>query len=178
MITSRKVYMETSCFVEIAKHALGTGSEQWKTDIWHLHELLKAGRDGKVKILTSTLTIAECQHAEEPGSDGIPSDIVKSVFKKFLTSGQYVELIQDTILVAESARNLRWVHGIAMKGADAIHAASAMELSCDEFLSFDQHFHRKKTQFDAIAVRVCMPRNTTCLPMEYRQEKLLLPSGE
>jgi len=170
--TIRKIYIETSCFVEMAKHAVGGGWPERTSDIWHLKKLLQAGRDGKIQILTATLTIAECQHAEE-SSDGMPSAAVKTIFKNLLMSGQYITLIQDTALVAERARNLRWVHGICMSGPDSVHAASALELSCDEFLSFDRTFHKKKKQLEEIAVRVCLPHNTQCLPDEYRQDGLL-----
>lgn len=173
MEISRKIYIETSCFIELAKYSIGTGDQGRSSDIWHLKNLLQAGKDGKVKIFTAMLTIAECQHAEEPSSDGMPSDVVKTAFKNLLISGQYLSLIQDTILVAERACNLRWAHGICMGGPDSLHAASALELSCDEFLTFDRHFHKKKTEFDAIGLRVCMPRNTLCLPDEYRQENFL-----
>jgi hypothetical protein len=76
-------------------------------------------------------------------------------------------------LVAERARNLRWVHGICLRGPDSLHAASAMELSCDEFLSFDAKFHRHKKELDDIAVHVRLPRHTACLPDKYRQSGLL-----
>ena len=39
----------------------------------------------EIEVLTSTLSIAECQHAH-----GTVSDEVKSLFKRFLTSGHYV----------------------------------------------------------------------------------------
>lgn len=174
MATSRKIYIETSCFVEVAKHAIGSSDPRRDADIWHLKNLLQAGKDGEVQILTATLTIAECQHAGEPSSDGIPGDATKTLFKNFLMSGQYLSLIQDTVLVAERARNLRWVHRICLSGPDAIHAASALELSCDEFLSFDKQFHKKKKELEEIALSVRLPRNTLCLPDKYRQEKLEL----
>ena len=144
----RSIYIETTCFIEMAKHAIGGGDPNRSMDIWHLKKLLQASKDGEIEILTATLTIAECQHAEEPSTDGMPSDTVKTVFKNLLMSGQYVALVQDTPLVAERARNLRWVHGICMSGPDSVHAASALELECEEFLSFDRVFHKKKQQFE------------------------------
>jgi hypothetical protein len=122
--------------------------------------LLQAAKDGKLEIYTATLTVAECQRAEEPSTTGMPADDVKTLFKKFLTSGQYLSLIQDTILVAEQAGNLRWVHGICLSGPDSIHVASYMELKCDEFLRFDTAFHKKKAQLDNVAVKVRMPRTS------------------
>ena len=74
--------------------------------------------------------------------------------------------------MAERARNLRWVHGICMGGPDSLHVGSAMELSCDEFLSFDRTFHKKKQELDRLGLRVCLQRDTLYLPNEYRQDEL------
>ncbi len=49
------------------------------------------------------------------------------------------------------------------------------KLSCDEFLSFDAAFHRRKADLDTIALKVCLPKNTEYLPSEYRQN--ILESG-
>src|SRR5947208_2192260 len=98
--------------------------------------MLRASRDGKVEVLTSTLSIAECTHA-----GGNYSEDVRNLFRKVLTSGQYVILIQDTILVAERARDLRWVHNVSFKGADSIHIASALDQNCGEFVTFDGKMH-------------------------------------
>lgn len=75
----------------MAKHAIGTHPPTRENDIWHLKKLLEAARDGDINIVTSSLTIAECQHA-----DGITDNRVQKLFKGLLTSGQYVQLVQDT----------------------------------------------------------------------------------
>jgi hypothetical protein len=82
-----KLYIESTCFIEMAKHAIGSGNPARDLDMWHLKTLLQAGKDGKLEIFTAVLTIAEWQHAEEPSSTGIPSDPVKTLFKNFLSSG-------------------------------------------------------------------------------------------
>jgi predicted nucleic acid-binding protein len=170
---TQKVYIETSCFIEIAKHKIGVGNPSRNEDVAALKRLLELAKDGTITAYTATLTIAECQHAEEPSSDGIPSDEVKRAFRDFLSSGQYVILIQDTVLVAERARNLRWVHGICLAGPDAVHAASSLELACDEFLSFDHKFHKNKGRLERIAISVRLPRNTKCIPVDPEPEPAL-----
>ena len=51
---------------------------------------------------------------------------------------------------------------------DAVHVASAMEMSCDEFLSFDQRLHRNKVKLDAVAVCVKLPSNSVGLLQSQR----------
>jgi len=68
---------------------------------------------------------------------------------------------------------LRWVHGLRFGGADAIHLASAMELKCDEFLTWDERPHANSTALNDLALPVRFPRDTHCLPDEYRQQQLI-----
>lgn len=159
--------MDSCCFIELALQTTGRHETNREDDLWHLKELLNASSDGEIEVLTSTLSIAECAHAK-----GDVSDDVKSLFKRFLTSGRYIFLVQDSLLVAERARNLRWVHGLALSGADSIHIASALELKCDEFLTWDERLHANATALDSLALPVRVPRNTSYLPDAYRQQRI------
>src|SRR5208282_5924774 len=166
--TKPKVYMDSCCFIELALESVGKHDTDRDNDLWFLKELLNASRDEQIEVLTSTLSIAECAHAK-----GEVSDDVKSLFKRFLTSGRYVFLVQDSILVAEKARDLRWAHGLCFGGADAIHLASAMELKCNEFLTWDERPHANGDALNDLALPVRFPRDTQCLPDEYRQQQLI-----
>ena len=156
--------MDSCCFIELALQVIGENHGERGKDIWFLQQLLNAALDGEIEILTSTLSLAECTHAK-----GNISGDVKSLFKRFLTSGQYVLLIQDSVLVGEKARNLRWVHGLSFRGADSIHLASAMELKCEEFLTWDNKLHKQASELDDLALPIRFPRDTHCLPDSYRQ---------
>ena len=170
MPSKPKLYMDSCCFIELALQVVGKGEPSRENDLWFLKQLLNAAFDEEVEILTSTLSIAECSHAK-----GDVSDEVKSLFKRFLTSGRYVLLIQDSILVAEKARNLRWAHGLNFGGADSIHLASAMELKCEEFLTWDSRPHAHAAALNDLALAVRFPRDTRCLPDRYRQHLLISP---
>jgi hypothetical protein len=163
--------MDSCCFIELALESLGKSDAERQNDLWFLKELLNAAFDQEIEVLTSTLSIAECSHAK-----GDVSEDVKSLFRRLLTSGRYVFLIQDSVLVAEKARNLRWAHGLSFGGADSIHIASAMELRCDEFLTWDNRPHANATALDDLALPIRLPRNTHCLPDQYRQQQLVPPS--
>jgi predicted nucleic acid-binding protein len=160
--------MDSCCFIELAVQSIGKHEADRENDLWFLKALLNAAYDEEIEVLTTTLTIAECSHAKQDVSED-----VKTLFKKFLTSGRYVFLVQDSVLVAEKARNLRWVHGLTLGGADSIHIASALELKCDEFLTWDKKIHDNAVALNELALAVRFPRDTGCLPDSYRQ--LLIP---
>jgi hypothetical protein len=162
--------MDACCFIELALQVIGKCETERENDIWFLKELLNAAFDEEIEVLTSTLSIAECSHAK-----GDISDDVKALFRRFLTSGRYVFLIQDSVIVAEKARNLRWVHGLCFGGADSIHLASAMELRCEEFLTWDSQPHAHAKALNDLALSVRFPHDTRCLPDRYRQLHIPIP---
>jgi hypothetical protein len=83
-----KVYLDSCCFIELALQAVGKNDSGRDNDLRFLKELLNAAFAEEIDVLTSTLSIAECSHAK-----GDVSEDVKSLFKRFLTSGRYVFLI-------------------------------------------------------------------------------------
>jgi hypothetical protein len=87
-------------------------------------------------------------------------------------SGQYVQIIQPTPFIAADARDLRWVHGLTLRGADALHVASGLFLKSTEFLTTDEKITKSATAIGALGMRVTTPSKTACLPMKYRQEEI------
>lgn len=166
-MSAPKTYIETCPFIDMAKKEVGTLPSDREDDVWFCKQLLKAHRAGEVHLYTSSLTIAECQHA-----DHIFDERVQTLFKKILTSGQYIFLVQDSILVAERARDMRWKHGLSFKGADAIHLASALEVGCTEFVSADGRYFaepRKSDIFNKLGIRVIKAHESINLPEHYKQ---------
>jgi predicted nucleic acid-binding protein len=170
-------YIDSCCYIDMVKTEVGKALlEPRERNVWFLKRLLEAHRDREVDPFTSTLTIAECSH----GGDGDISKTVKSAFTRLLMSGQYVKLVQLTPFIAVDARDLRWNHGLTLRGADAVHVASALAMKCVEFLTSDSRFDRLNQLSGAlskIGLAVRNGRDTTCLPSKYRQEKLELPSA-
>lgn len=165
----RRAYIDACCFIDMVKTETGkTLASEKNADVWHLKRLLEANRDGQVALFTSTLSIAECTH----GGDGDIGPEVKSIFNRLLLSGQYVRLVQITPFIAQDARDLRWTHGISLKGADSIHVASALEMKCEEFLSADGKLMRigaEGGRLSRFGLYVKPGRDTACLPARYRQ---------
>ncbi len=172
MSNGQKVYLDACCFIDMVKtHIKKTLENDRELDVWHLKRLLEAHRDKEIEIFTSTLSIAECSH----GGDGDISPAVKSEFTRLLMSGQYVRLVQLTPFIAIDARDLRWAHGIPLRGADSIHIASALAMKCDEFLSANGRLNRLNlvnTTLAKLGLHVRSGRDTQCLPEKYRQLSL------
>lgn len=130
-----------------------------------MERLLKAANNEEISLFTSSISVAECVSAgDDWGND------VQEFFIGVLTSGRMFKLVQDTIFVAELARDLRWKHNIKLKGMDAIHVASALESKCTEFLTWDSDMGSTKAQFlSDQGVSVIIPSATKLLPPLYEK---------
>ncbi len=138
-----------------------------------MDRLIQAAKRQAIELFTSTLTIAECTHVNDPQKD----KEAQRFFLGLLASGKSgFALVQPTVAIAQEARNLRWIHGLALKGADAIHVASALTMKCDELITTDAKGLLKRADaLTSLNLRVCRPSGTKLLPSEFRQENLALP---
>lgn len=172
MADKSSVYLDACCFIDVVKFDVNAHLDETKAnEVWYIKKLLQAHRDREIDVYTSTLTIAE---ATNTGKVPVPQEVQRS-FEALLTSGQYVRLVQTTPFFCMDARNLRWNDGINLKGADSVHLASAIERSCNEFISFDGRFgridaHSSKLTAKGIVVRT--PSTTSALPGKYLQESI------
>lgn len=169
MAQLRRIYFDATIFVDVVKVDLGKPiAADREKDVWTAKRLMEAHRDKEVKVLTSALTIAECTH----GGDGDISERAQFLLSKLLTSGDYVHLIQMTPFIATDARDLRWKHQINLKGADGIHAASALSRQCEEFVTSNGRFNRlyaHRDAFEKLGLRIIKAQDTAVLPAKYRQ---------
>lgn len=170
MADLRRVYFDSCCFIDMVKSEVGRPlATERERDVWFLKKLLEAHCDKQVRVFTSTLTIAECTHAGELAL----GEKVKSAFTRLLISGQYVHLVQVTPFIAIDARDLRWTHGISLRGPDGVHVASALAMKCEEFLSSDGKLSRAEAQGARLISLGLTPRRgelTVCLPDSYRHK--------
>lgn len=161
------IYLDACCFIDMVKEAVGQIlATDRSNDVWFLKQIAQACRDGELDVYTSVISIAECTHAE---GDITPK--VKSTFESLLMSGQYVKLVQPTPFIATDARDLRWRHGISLRGADAIHIASALDRECEEFITTDGQAKKMaaKATLERLGLRVIRAAETKCLPAKYLQ---------
>jgi len=165
-----RLYMDSSCFIDLAKSKLPNKplSPERRNDVWFTSRLLDAALDGDVEIFVSTLTVSECTHA-----NGDTSEKTQKLFRSLLTSGQYTMLVQPDPFISEDSANLRWKHGITLRGADAMHVASAIATDCEEFLTNDEKGPIKQAEkIAALGLRVAKPHDTRLLSEKHRQEDM------
>ena len=137
-----------------------------------MNQILRAAQNEEIALFTSSISVAECVAA---GDDY--SKEVQEFFIGVLTSGRMFKLVQDSIFVAECARDLRWKDNIHLKGMDAIHVASALIANCGEFLTWDHDmgktkFADKSVALKALGLQVAIPSETKLLPSFYLSQKV------
>lgn len=170
-----RVYIEACPFIDMAKHrAEMLSGDEDEQNVWFTKQLIKAAKDNKIEVLTSSLSIAECTHVQAPNAPD-PSEDIKRFYDGLLNSGKSgIKLVQPTVAIMEKARNFRWVDGIYLKGAaDAIHVASALAMRCSEFITTDTKILKHHTKLQDLNLIVCKPKETKLLPPEYQQDSLL-----
>lgn len=171
-----RIYIDSTCFIDMVKTHLGKLLEtDREKDVWFLKRLFEASRDHELDLFASVLSIAECSHA----GDGDISEPAKARFDRLLMSGQYVRLVQPTPFIGQAARDLRWVHKIEIRGADALHLASAIDVECSEFLTTNGKILKLQEfgKLPPLGIDVRKPRETQNLPDKYRQLGLEVENG-
>ena len=168
-----RIYVDACPIIDLVKHRVKMPlTDDRVQDAWFLDRIIAAAKQGKIELFTSTLTLAECTHVNDQAKD----KEAQPFFLGLLASGKSgFALVQTTVGIAASARNLRWLHSFALKGADAIHVASALAMRCDELVTTDSKGLLKRA--DGLAkldLRVCRPAETQLLPAEFRQDNLKL----
>lgn len=167
-----KIYIEACPFINMAKHrAKMPLNDEGEHNVWFTKQLIQAAKDGKIEILTSSISIVECTHIPNVSN---PSEDIKRFYDGLLASGKAgIKLVQPTFTIMEKARSLRWVDGIYLKGAaDAIHVASALHMNCAEFITVDGGILKKHEKLQDLNLKACKPRETDILPPEYRQDDM------
>jgi hypothetical protein len=176
MADKPRIYLDSCCFIDMAKQEVGLTFNADRTDdVWHLKQLLQATRDGEISAFTSTLAIAECTSV-----DRSVTPKVKDIFTRLLMSGQYVVLVQPTPFIMQYGRDLNWIYGLILRGADSVHIESALDRKCDEFITTDDQVKKLKAKQKllTLGLRVLCGRETQCLPSKYRQIPLGLDDGK
>jgi predicted nucleic acid-binding protein len=167
-----RIYCDANPIIELAKLGKGTHDRSREHDLWIMRQTLKAAQNGEIDLFTSSISVAECVAAgDDWGQD------VQEFFVGALTSGRMFKLVQDSIFVAERARDLRWKHNIRLRGMDAIHVASAIDADCGEFFTWDHDmgkdkFAAKCAALAKVGVKAVVPSDTKLLPGFYLSEKV------
>ena len=176
MARKPSVYLDSCCLIDAVKYEVEASPKEREKDTWFVKAFLQAHKAGDIIVYTSTLSIVECV-AIEPGQAQVPAE-VQERFRRLLTSGQYIVLLQQTPRTWKIAQDIRWKHNLILGGADSIHIAAFLERNADEFVTLDGRLKSQKMQAVASALgsigkRFCRASDTQVLPPEYLQGSML-----
>jgi len=169
-----RIYCDANPIIELTKYSRHTHDPIREADCEMMQRILHAANNEQISLFTSSISIAECVSAGEDYGKEVQEFLVN-----LLTSGRMFKLVQDSIFIAEEARNLRWDHHIKLQGMDAIHVASAIDADCTEFLTCDTDLSKPKVAdkirvLAGLGIRVITPSETQLLPERYLGAELNL----
>ena len=172
MPSSGKIYLESCPFIDLAKTQRGiTLDPERQHETWFAGQILRAGRAGDLTVFTSALTSIECVHIDQE----YPLE-VQRIFKALLSGASGVIPVQPDPFVTERARDLRWIHNIALKPMDSLHVACALEAGCTELITTDTKIlnRLKSAQLNGanLGLKAILASQTGLLPDKYRQGNL------
>jgi predicted nucleic acid-binding protein len=182
--TKRNIYFDACCFIDLASHATGNFVEADRAEhAYWCRKFLDASRDGVVQVYTSAFSIVECIGVRDFDRKLIMSDNVQRLFNGMLLSGSSGVLpIQPTPLIFRDARDLVWKHKTSIRGADALHVASALSVGCQDFITTDVKTIGKAaniTKLKKLGMSVSDASEIkSILPDEYRQNGLINDPAE
>lgn len=167
------IYLEAPVLIDMAQvEAKQTLEKSISDGVWYCKQALKAARDGRIKVLTSFISIAECTGVET-GKPSPPEDI-RRFYDMLLASGKSgLALVAPTSQIMFRARDLKWLDSLNLKGMDAIHLATALQMRCDEIWTRDGRIWKSRDTVKQYGIQPVRPQETTVLPQAYRQEQLL-----
>lgn len=173
-----KIYIDSCCIISLATYKFtGQHEKGRQSENDYLEKLLRAAEDGHVELVTSTLTLAECQYIVKKDTR-IYSEEVQRLFDSILLSGRLFTHVSSDVFMSIKARNLLLQHKLeGVKGADSIHLASAVKMGCKEFITLDGDgkstgLLKKAEDIKKMGLAVIKPSSTSLLPDEYLQETL------
>ena len=171
------VYIDTCPLIDLAQEKAGMAiNDIQKQCVWFCSQALKASRARKLKIVTSFLTVAECTSIKDNLPQ--PPEEIKRFYDMLLLSGKGgIELVAITHSIAVRARNLRWIDGLSLKGADTIHVSSGLQMRCDELWTRDGKIWTNREKITQLGLKVVRPFETDVLPNEYRQVDIFSDDG-
>lgn len=167
-----KLYLDSCCLIEAIKGEIGKADPKRSADLDMLKRIIRAGRDGKMTVLTSLFTVAEVIKTEE-GDKPIPEDLKKKIERLILSGQDGLTVVSTSPMIVTRARDLAWDDGMwTVKPPDRLHLASALISGAKEFLSWDNRLGKKLKKSDLKGMRFVSPSDTSILPAEYRANDL------
>lgn len=129
-------YLDSSVFIAHIREETQPAMET-KTRFQITSALLGAAEQGKYKIYTSTLTIAEVRRLKDAKKELTANELPKinALFKRFMEH-EWIVPIEVSRAVAEKGQMLGATFG--MSPTDAVHLASAILVGCNVLMVLDK----------------------------------------
>jgi len=146
-------YWDTTCFLGWLKN------EPDKVD--ECRGIIQACENDKLKIVTSTLTLAEVLYLRPNAK--IPKEESETIRAFFDHS--YIITVPLDRMIAEKAQDLIWEYGI--KSKDAVHAASAIFSRVKILDTFDPDFNVMDNKIGTPPLQIGRP----CFPYQFELDE-------
>jgi len=167
---SGKIYLDAVLIIDMAEYEAKPTKDR-EFEVWLCKQALTAARDNKIQVFTSLLSVSECTTVA-PDLPSPPAETRRFLDMLLLSGKSGITIVALRQVIAIRARDLRWAHEINLKGADAIHIATAMEMKCDELWTRDDRIWKKRTEIAQLGLNVVKPAETSVLPEDYRNPGL------
>jgi len=123
----QRVYLDADVYLGLIKGEAG------RVDI--ARALLRGGQDKRFVVVASTLLYAEvCGHGEVRAAQDQAA--VDQKISAFFEHG-FIHWVEVDLVIAREARRLSRAH--RLRGADAIHLASAIRATCDALMTWNKN---------------------------------------
>jgi predicted nucleic acid-binding protein len=123
----KRLYLDADVYLALIK------GESGRVDI--ARTLLRGAQDGQFRVVASTLLYAEvCGHGEVRAA--ADQAAVDQKIGAFFEHG-FIEWVEVDLVVAREARRLSRTQ--RLRGADAIHLASAIRARCDVLMTWNKN---------------------------------------
>jgi predicted nucleic acid-binding protein len=137
----RRIYFDANVFLAYV------GNEEGRADV--VQALLDEARRGEVEIVTSVLSIAEVAYGAHERDQGL-TEAGEEAIEQLWTPASPVTLVDVSQAVTRNARTIIRQAKIqrlsGVRGADAIHLATARMFGCDEFATYEGEARRTTWQ--------------------------------
>lgn len=122
-----------------------------------IEEMLNQAAQDKLRIITSTVTVAEVAHAAHEGVSGVLDTETESRINALWDPPSPVKLVEFHRGIAETARGLMRKGkelGLSLKPLDAIHLATAVTHAVSELNTYDDPLKRYAGMS---GIKICSP---------------------
>lgn len=140
----RRIYFDANIFLAYV------GNEEGRAD--RVQTLLDEGRRGEIEIVTSVLSIAEVAYGAHERDHGL-TEAGEDAIEQLWTPGSPITLVDVSQAVTRHARKMirraKTQNLSGLRGADAIHLATAHMFGCDVIFTYEGEARRARWQLIA-----------------------------